>query len=73
MFEKTLGVARKYGAVIAATPLALVGNAYAALPAAVSTAITTAETDMTTAVGLVIAAMVVVWGLKKLGTKMGWF
>ena len=48
------------------------GIANAAVPAAVTTAIGDAQTDLTTAIGAVIAAMVVVWGLRKLGQKMGW-
>lgn len=47
-------------------------GAQAAVPAEATAAITTAGTDMLTAVGAVIAAMVAVWGLKKLGSKMGW-
>jgi hypothetical protein len=52
--------------------LAVVGVASATVPAAAGTAITTAGTDMLEAIGMVIAAMVAVWGLKKLGQKMGW-
>lgn len=48
------------------------GVAHAAVPAAVTTAIGEAQADLTTAIGAVIAAMVVVWGLRKLGQKMGW-
>lgn len=48
-------------------------TANAAIPTEATTAITTAGTDLTTAIGAVIAVMVGVWGLKKLGTKMGWF
>jgi hypothetical protein len=47
-------------------------GAHAAIPAEASTAITTAGTDILTAVGAVITAMVAVWGLRKLGQKMGW-
>ena len=52
--------------------LLAVGTAHAELPAAATTAITTAGADMLLAVGAVITAMVAVWGLKKLGSKMGW-
>lgn len=72
MFQKTLGVARKYGAVIVAAPLALAGQAYAALPTETTTAIDTAKTDISTAIGLVMAAMVVIWGLQQVRKKMGW-
>jgi len=47
-------------------------GAQAAVPPEATAAITTAGTDMMTAVGAVIVAMVAVWGLKKLGQKMGW-
>lgn len=46
--------------------------AHAALPESVTTAITGAQTDLLAAVGAVIAAMATVWGLRKLGQKMGW-
>jgi hypothetical protein len=49
-----------------------VGSAHAALPVATTTAITDAGADLLTAIGAVITAMVAVWGLKKLGSKMGW-
>ncbi|MDO8652076.1 MAG: major capsid protein [Undibacterium sp.] len=58
-------------AAISAT-LAIATGAQAALPAAATTAITDAGTDMLAAVGAVIASMVAVWGLRKLGSKMGW-
>lgn len=57
-------------AVISAATAA--GAAHAAVPAAATTAITEAGTDMLTAIGAVITAMVAVWGLRKLGQKMGW-
>ena len=47
-------------------------SAHAALPAAVETAITGYSTDAGTAIGLVIGAGVVIWGLMKLGRKFGW-
>lgn len=46
--------------------------AHAALPAAVSTAITAYETDALTAISLVMAAGVTIWGLMKLASKLGW-
>lgn len=46
--------------------------AHAALPESVTTAISSAQTDLLSAVGAVIGAMAVVWGLRKLGQKMGW-
>jgi flagellar biogenesis protein FliO len=59
-------------AVVQAAAMGLATAAHAALPAEVNTEIATAKTDMLTAIGLVIAAMVAVWALKKLGSKMGW-
>ncbi len=57
---------------IPAVVLASAGAAHAALPEGVATAITAAQTDMLSAVGLVIGAMVAVWGLLKLASKLGW-
>ena len=59
-------------AAILAFVLATVGTAHAALPEAVGTAVDSAKTDMLAAVGLVIGAMVAVWGLLKLASKLGW-
>jgi flagellar biogenesis protein FliO len=55
-----------------AASLALLQSAQAALPEEATTAITAAKTDLLAAIGMVIAAMVAVWGLRKLGQKMGW-
>ena len=60
-------------AIVQAAALFAAGAAHAALPPAVSEAIDTSKTDMLAAIGLVMAAMVAVWGLKKLASKMGWF
>jgi len=62
-FVKALGAGVSFAAV----------SAHAEVPAAALTAITAAGGDLTTAIAAVIAVMVAVWGLKKLGTKMGWF
>lgn len=48
------------------------GAAHAALPEGVSTAITAYQTDATTAIGLIMAAGVIIWGLMKLASKLGW-
>ena len=75
MFEKTRSVARKYGARVVAVPALVVlamGSAHAALPSSVSGAITEYQTDATTAIGLIMAAGVVIWGLMKLASKLGW-
>lgn len=49
------------------------GSAMAALPEGVSTEISTYKTDALAAMALILAAGVAIWGLKKLGTKLGWF
>ena len=59
-------------AAIPAFVLASAGAAHAALPSGVDTAITAAQGDMLAAIGLVIGAMVAVWGLLKLASKLGW-
>ena len=60
-------------AVVAAPLLAFAASANAALPAEVSTKITEVGTDMVTAASAIIVAMLGGWGLKKIGTKFGWF
>lgn len=59
-------------ALIPAFVMATAGAAHAELPAAVETAITAAKGDMLSAIGLVIGAMVAVWGLLRLASKLGW-
>jgi Inovirus Coat protein B len=59
-------------AVVQAAALLASGAAMAALPTEATDAISTAKTDLLAALGAVIAAMVAVWGLRKLGQKMGW-
>lgn len=56
----------------ATATMAVAGAAQAALPTEVSTAVDTAKTDLLAAIGMVMAAMVAVWGLRKLAAKMGW-
>lgn len=62
---------------VALAVLSVVGSfslpASAALDAAVTTAISTAGTDLLAGATAVIVAMVAYWGVKKLGTKMGWW
>ena len=72
MFEKTLGIARKYGAFIAAAPLALSTQVHAAAPAGAAAAITEYQTDVVTVIGLLITAGIAIFAVKKLGAKMGW-
>lgn len=59
-------------AAIPAFVMATAGTALAEVPEEVTTAVTGAKTDLLAAIGMVIAAMVAVWGLRKLGQKMGW-
>lgn len=61
----------KYGSV-AAFLGAMGVNAHAALPAEVTTAISTAGADMVAAITAIIVAFVAFWGLKKLASKFGW-
>lgn len=60
-------------AAIPAFVVATTGSAMAALPEAVSTEIDTYKTDALSALALILAAGVAIWGLKKLGSKLGWF
>lgn len=59
-------------AAIPAFVLATAGTVHAALPPALEAKVEEAGTDMTTAVGIVIGVMVVVWGLLRLASKLGW-
>ena len=56
------------------TALAFAGatSVHAALPETIATDVAAAKTDMLAAVALVIGAMVAVWGLLKLASKLGW-
>ena len=57
---------------VATAVLAAGTSAMAALPAGASEAITTYQTDVVAAIGLVIAAGIAIYAVKKLGQKMGW-
>ena len=59
-------------AAIGAALLSAVAAAHAELPAGAAAAITTYQTDVVTAVGLVIAAGIAIYAVRKLGQKMGW-
>ncbi len=59
-------------AAIPAFALATAGAAHAALPTEVTTAITDYKGDATTAIGLIMGAGVIIWGLMKLASKLGW-
>ena len=64
--KRIAGVVVSVGSAVVALP------SHAALDAGVSTAITAYQTDATAAIGLITAAGVVIWGLLKLASKMGW-
>ncbi len=61
---------KKLAAVGGMTGLAT--QAMAALPESIATEIGTFKTDALAAGALIIGAMVAVWGLLKLASKMGW-
>jgi len=64
----------KRSAALVAVPLSVMAvQAHAALPAGVTSAIEAVGTDLETAATAVLAAMVAFWGLRKLGSKMGWW
>lgn len=60
--------AAKYGALV----LAPVGSAMAALPTGAAAAIATYQTDTVEVFGLLIAAGIAIFAVRKLGQKMGW-
>jgi hypothetical protein len=73
--QVTRNTLRKYGAKLAAVPaLALVaaGNAMAAVPESVSTETASLKTDGLAIIGMIMGALIAVWGLKKLASKFGW-
>lgn len=76
MKQKMMRLARlaRDNAARLAAPVLLLGtaSAHAALPEAVTTAITGAGDDLKAAVIAIISAFIVFWGLRKLGQKMGW-
>ena len=59
-------------ATISAIAVTATTSVYAALPANIATDVAEAKVDMLSAIGMVIGAMVAVWGLKKLAQKLGW-
>ena len=59
-------------AAVAALASAVSIKANAALPLGLAEAISTYQTDAGTALGLIMGAGVVVWGLIKLKSKLGW-
>lgn len=58
--------------VVAASAAALGTAAHAALPTGAADAITAYQTDVTTVFGLIIAAGIAIYAVRKLGQKMGW-
>ncbi len=76
MINATRNLARKFGPKLAAasgSALMLAGAAHAALPEAAKTEMDNYKTDGLAAVGLIMAAGLSIWALKKLATKVGWF
>lgn len=61
------------GKLVAVSPLAIAGSAFAALPESVSGAVTTAQTDGITLVGLMAAAGAAVYLIAKLLKRFGVF
>ena len=57
---------------VPAMVLAVTAPAMAALPAGVSDAIDTYKNDAMQALGMILAAGVAIWGMRKLGSKLGW-
>lgn len=63
---------RALASAIGTGALVLASQAHAALPAAVETEVEAYKDDALAAIGLIMAAGVAIWGLKKLGRKLGW-
>lgn len=57
---------------VGAAVATMAGQASATLPLGLADAITAYQTDATTALGLIMGAGVIVWGLIKLKAKLGW-
>jgi hypothetical protein len=69
MFKNRINAVRS---LVAAGALAAGTSVMAAMPAGAETAITEYGTDVKTAIGLVIAAGIGIFAVRKLGQKMGW-
>lgn len=69
MFKKALKVV---GGAFSVAVLSLGTVAHAALPAGAEDAIEAYQTDVVTAIGLMIAAGIAIFAVRKLGSKMGW-
>jgi hypothetical protein len=59
-------------AAVAAALVSLTVSAQAALPTGAAEAIAAYETDVVTVFGLLIAAGIAIFAVRKLGSKMGW-
>lgn len=70
MNRNTVNIAR---IALVSAAAAAAASAHAELPPGVSTAVTAYQTDALAAIGLVMAAGVAIWGLRKLASKLGWF
>lgn len=69
MFKNRINAVR---ALLASGALVLGSAAHAALPDGASAAITSYKEDALSALGLVMAAGVSIWGLNRLAQKLGW-
>lgn len=63
---------KRFLAPVGVVALALSTQAHAALPEGAEAAITAYQTDVVSAIGLVIAAGIAIFAVRKLGQKMGW-
>lgn len=62
---------RKIAAIIAVSSYAMGSAVHAALPAGFSGAVTQYQVDAVEAIGLLMAAGIVIWGVLKLKSKLG--
>ncbi len=62
----------KFAAPAGVLGLTLVSNVHAAIPAGAADAITAYQTDVVAVMGLLIAAGIAIFAVRKLGSKMGW-
>ncbi|MFT3717223.1 major capsid protein [Pseudorhodoferax sp.] len=67
-----MNAVKRFLAPVGVVALALSTQAHAALPTGAAEAIETYETDVVAAIGLMIAAGIAIFAVKKLGSKMGW-
>ena len=70
--SKKLSVRQIVGRLAMIPAAVAAGMSHAAVPAAVTTAITDTGADLVTTVTAVIVAFIAFWGLRKLGQKFGW-